>query len=433
VNQTATSGANITRQTFNVASGTSTISFTASAATSKGGPWLAVSTTQGSTPSTLAAIINSGGLAAGQYTGTITVTPASGPAQTVAITLNVLNPATLLAAPAPLTFNFQLGTTPPASQDVMVNSSGTPLNVSIAAATQNGGTWLSASPAGGVTTLSLGVAVNPTGLSPGTYSGTITITPSDAGVTPLAIPVTLIVTPAAPAITSVTNAASFAPGPIAPGELVTIFGTGMGPSTLANLHVTDSGLLDTTVAGTQVYFDGIPAPIIYSAAGVVSVIVPFEVTGPTTSMMVQYQGVRSSTRTLTVIESLPGIFTADSSGFGQGAIVNQDGTVNSAQNGAEPGSTISIYATGAGQTDPPSVDGAITSAILPKPRLHVTVQIAGETVEVAYAGAAPGAPAGVLQVNATIPASAPRGTNVPVVITVGTASSQAGVTVAIRP
>ena len=59
--------------------------------------------------------------------------------------------------------------------------------------------------------------------------------------------------------------------------------------------------------------------------------------------------------------------------------------------------------------------------------------ISGENAEVLYAGAAPGEPSGVLQVNAQIPADVPRGTNVAVVITVGSVSSQAGVTVAIKP
>jgi uncharacterized protein (TIGR03437 family) len=79
------------------------------------------------------------------------------------------------------------------------------------------------------------------------------------------------------------------------------------------------------------------------------------------------------------------------------------------------------------------VDGTITGNVLATPQLPVTVQISGENAQIFYAGAAPGEPSGVLQVNAQIPADAPRGTNVPVVITVGNVSSQAGVTVAIKP
>jgi uncharacterized protein (TIGR03437 family) len=136
--------------------------------------------------------------------------------------------------------------------------------------------------------------------------------------------------------------------------------------------------------------------------------------------------------TVPVLDSLPGIFTIDASGHGQGAIVNQNNTINSSQNGADPGSVVSIYATGAGQTDPPSVDGTLSSGIQPA-RLPIKVQISGETADVLYAGAAPGEPSGVLQVNARIPADVPRGTNVSLVITAGTTASQTGVTVAIKP
>jgi len=133
-----------------------------------------------------------------------------------------------------------------------------------------------------------------------------------------------------------------------------------------------------------------------------------------------------------VLDSLPGIFTIDASGYGQGAILNQDNTINSSKNGADPGSIVSIYATGGGQTDPPSVDGTLPAGAMPT-HLPVKVQIAGEPADLLYAGTAPGEPSGVLQVNARIPADVARGTNVSVVITVGAVSSQGGVTVAIKP
>jgi uncharacterized protein (TIGR03437 family) len=283
-----------------------------------------------------------------------------------------------------------------------------------------------------MTTTNVAVSVSPIGLAPGAYAGTITITPSDPGVVPLTVPVTLTVTLAAPVLTAAANAASYAPGPIAPGEIVTIFGSGMGPSELVTLRLTDAGTVDTNLGGTEVFFDGYAAPVIYSSATAVSVIVPYEIAGsPTTSMMIQYQGTRSNRMTVPVLGSLPGIFTIDASGYGQGAILNQDTSVNSSQNGADPGSIVSIFATGAGQTDPPSADGALATTAAPT-HLPVKVQIAGETADVLYAGAAPGEPSGVIQVNARIPADLPRGTNASVVITAGSVSSQAGVTVAIK-
>jgi uncharacterized protein (TIGR03437 family) len=433
LNQTVSSGSNISRQFINLASGTTPVQFAAVATTNKGGSWLTLSATQGTTPATLTAIIDSGGLAVGQYTGTITISPASGAAQLVTVTLNVTAPAMLSATPAPLAFTYQQGSAAPSAQALAVNSSGTPVNISVSAATQGGGTWLSVSPSAAATTVNLSVSVTPIGLAPGSYSGSVVVTPSDPTVAPLTIPVTLVISQAAPVLTAAANSASYAPGPVTPGEIVTIFGSGMGPATLMSLHITDAGTVDTSLGGTQVFFDGYPAPVIYSSSTAVSVIVPYEIAGSqTTSMMIQYQGAHSNRMTVPVLASLPGIFTIDASGFGQGAILNQDTSVNSSQNGADPGSVVSIYATGGGQTDPPSADGTLAttaaSTVLP-----VKVQIAGEDANVLYAGAAPGEPAGVIQVNARIPADVPRGANVPVVIIVGGTSSQAGVTVAIKP
>jgi len=134
--------------------------------------------------------------------------------------------------------------------------------------------------------------------------------------------------------------------------------------------------------------------------------------------------------------SAPGIFTADSTGRGQAAAVNQNGRFNGsgflpygAGYPAKPGEYISLYATGGGQTSPPGVDGQLAQAPLPQPLLPVTVTVGGQLVQPQYAGPAPGY-AGLMQVNVQIPAGTPSG-NVPVTIQVGQAASQAGVTIAV--
>jgi uncharacterized protein (TIGR03437 family) len=93
---------------------------------------------------------------------------------------------------------------------------------------------------------------------------------------------------------------------------------------------------------------------------------------------------------------------------------------------------VAIYATGEGQTTPPGIDGKPSSDVLPKPQAPVVVLIGGAQAEVLYAGAAPGLVAGVLQVNARIPQSAPSGPGVPVSLVVGNASSQSGLTLAVQ-
>jgi len=385
------------------------------------------------TPAEVVAVINAAGLSAGTYNGTLSITPAGGVAQTVAITLDVVAPGVIVATPAPISFSYQQGSSSPAVQTLMLNSTGAVLNVSIGAVT-NSGSWLSVSPTSASTPMNVNVSVNPTGLAPATYQGTINIAASDPTVTPLAVQVTLTVTKPVAVIASVTNAASFDPGPVSPGEFITIFGTSLGPYTPVQLELDSTGKVAATLGGTQVFFDNTPARMVYSSSGQISLIVPYEVaTESDTSVRVEYLGSVSAVFPVRVIASAPGIFVANASG--QGAIDNQDGSPNSAKNGAEPGSVVSVFATGEGQTDPPGVDGVINASALPlpKPLLAVTAEINGEAAEVTYAGAAPGQVAGILQVNVRVPADVPKGTSVPVSITVGAATSQAGVTLAIHP
>ena len=230
----------------------------------------------------------------------------------------------------------------------------------------------------------------------------------------------------------VVNAASLAFGPVSPGEIITIFGDWFGPKTGVPGQLTpDQQGFTNTLAESTVLFDGAPAPLIYVSKTQISAIVPYGVMVPSTQMQVLYQGLRSDPIMLDVAAADPGLFTIDASGAGLGAILNQDTKVNSATNPAAKNSVISLFATGEGQTNPAGVDGKIARAPLPRPVLPVTVQIGGRDSVVLYAGAAPGLPAGVMQVNARIPAQTPTGI-VPVTITVGGAISQAKVNVAVQ-
>ena len=239
--------------------------------------------------------------------------------------------------------------------------------------------------------------------------------------------------PVTPQISSagVTNAASFLPGAIAPGEIITIFGSSLGPEALAGLQLTpDRQFVTKLVSGTRVLFDGVPAPIIYTTAGQVSAVVPYALSGrATTDLQVEYDGRASNRVTLNVAPSSPGIFTIDSSGRGLGAALNQDNYVNSAATPASKGSVVVVYATGAGQTLPAGEDGRIITSVAAQAE-DVSVQIAGMRAEVLYAGPAPGLVSGVLQVNVRVPESVPTGLQ-PIQITVGAATSQPGVVLAI--
>jgi uncharacterized protein (TIGR03437 family) len=239
-----------------------------------------------------------------------------------------------------------------------------------------------------------------------------------------------------PLITSsgIVDGASTQPGAVTPGKIVVLYGDRIGPSTVTSAQLGGDGRLATNLGGTQVLFDGVPAPLLYSSAGQVAAVVPYAVDGkPGTQMQLKNGSLSSDPVALPVTPAAPSIFSVNLSGAGPAAVLNQDGlTVNSAAAPAARGSIISIFATGEGQTDPGGVDGALaTGSALPHPVKPVQVWVDGRPAEVQYAGAAPGQVAGLFQVNVRIPAEAGTG-DIPIVIQVGDAKSQAGMTVSVR-
>ncbi len=229
---------------------------------------------------------------------------------------------------------------------------------------------------------------------------------------------------------AVTNAASNLSGPIAPGEIVSLSGSGFGPAEFTRFPSDGAGVVGKQLAGTSVTFNGIPGPVLETAATRVSAVVPYGISGPFVRILVAYQGVSSAPAVLPAAPSEPGLFTADLSGKGQAKAINQDGSRNDPENPAPLGSVVSFYATGEGQTFPGGVDGRPASQILPRPVLPVSVMIGGQPATLRYAGAAPDG-VGVMQIDVQIPAGIPADSAAPVVLQVGGASSQPGVTLAV--
>jgi uncharacterized protein (TIGR03437 family) len=232
----------------------------------------------------------------------------------------------------------------------------------------------------------------------------------------------------------VVNAASYASGGVAPGEIVSLFGTAIGPPTPANLQLTNPRLVANALQGVHVRFDGVPAPVLYASAGQINVVVPYEVAGETsTQVQVEYLGIESPPITLPVAAAAPAIFTINASGSGQGAVLNASNfSVNSAAIPVARGESVAIYATGAGVTNPAAVDGLVPATASYPPSGNVTVTIGDVACPVSYVGAAPGFVSGLLQINAQVPQNVTPGANVPIQVAVGTATSQPGVTIAVK-
>jgi uncharacterized protein (TIGR03437 family) len=239
--------------------------------------------------------------------------------------------------------------------------------------------------------------------------------------------------PALPA-SGVVNSASYASGAVAPGEIISLFGSAIGPSTPASGEFTNPRLVANSLQGLHVFFDGVPAPVLYASTSQVNTVVPFSVAGrSTTELQLEYLGALSAPIPLQVTPAAAGVFSLDGSGRGQAAVLNaRDGSINSSSNPARRGDYVSIFATGAGVTTPASADGLLGSAPLAQPKAGVSVTIGGLPCQINFAGAAPGLVAGAIQINAQVPAGAPSGASLPLRVTFGNTISQSGLTLAVE-
>ena len=240
-----------------------------------------------------------------------------------------------------------------------------------------------------------------------------------------------------PSVPVVMRAADHAAGPVSPGELVIIKSAGAGPLSLRGAQLDAAGRVTTSLSGMRVFFDSVAAALAYVSSGEMMAGVPYEVAGrKTTQVVVEFEGKRSPPASVEVIDASPALFTLDSTGRGQAAMLNELGCCNSKQNPAAKGSVSVLYATGEGQTNPPGITGNVpffkSIAMYPKPVLPVQVTVGGKNSEIMYAGEAPHSIAGILQVNFRVPVDAPPGDHVPITLSVGKWRSPDGVTMAVR-
>ena len=204
----------------------------------------------------------------------------------------------------------------------------------------------------------------------------------------------------------IVNAASFEGGAIAAGEIITLFGTALGPEVGVGADLDENGKLQTERAGVKVLFDGDPGPLFFVREDQINVQVPYSADGKqNVAIQVMVVDEMSNTVEIPVAPSAPGLFTLVSGGD-EIIAIKTDGTIVGPDNPASEGDIVTIYATGEGQTEPPGETGKLAVEPLPAPVLPVTLTIGGINAELLYAGAAPGF-AGLMQINAKVPADLP--------------------------
>lgn len=227
----------------------------------------------------------------------------------------------------------------------------------------------------------------------------------------------------------VVNAASLLPGPVAPGQIVSIFAPGIGPEQPLGARLNGSGILETLLGAIEVLWDGKPSPLLYVSRDHINAQVSYAVVAlKETQLEVRSQGALRLSMLLPVAESAPALFTLPG---GHAAAINEDGTLNSPNNPAPRGSVVTLFATGEGQTEPAGQDGRPAAPPFPRPKLPVSLTIGVHPAEILFAGSAPGL-VGVLQINARVPGGFAASGILPVELTVGSNRSQPGVTLAVR-
>ncbi len=418
----------------------------------------------------------------GTLTGTVTVTPAGGSAIDTSVSITVTAPVAAITSLWPAAIPPQTSGT---TYTVIVTGSGF---VSGTTAVTVAGNALTPTVVNS-STMMLAIPVADLGTP-----GPVAIAAHNGSDTPSSATLTVTTSPIIYAVTNGASYQQESPGAapnLAPYDLISIFGDNFGPGASEVVAGTpDSTFFNfpaslTTAASHPVVVnfykaDGTTlisaAPLLFASEQQINAVVPAAVAGNAhVKITVSYNSVESSQLQATVVTADPGIFTVNANGTGQGAILNSDYTANSSTVQAKAGNIVMIYLTGLGsptstganttqtsqtfpkscistaaymgtvngQSVPPSplwtsIDGAVihaawlaTKVFPPCFATAPTVTIGGKTATVSYAGFVADSVGGLYQINAAVPTSVTAGTAVPVVVSVGTATSQPGVTMAV--
>lgn len=365
----------------------------------------------------------------GNYTGTVTLTgsPYAADNQTISVNLDVTTQPILEISP--LTYYVVQGGAAQTYAAGLQNIGMGTLSISNISTT--GGSWLSAQPTASGSDAN--ITINPGSLSPGSYSGTLTLSSNAAnGSSP--IPVAVNVAAANGPLISfggVVDNASFSSGkPVGSGTIAAVFGSQFSASGPA---YASSVPLPTTLANVQVLVNGTATPLFFVNATQADFQLPFGLTAGNAVIQVVSNGQAGNQVSFSVDSIAPRLFTLPQFGPAPdtspwGIVINaSDGTLalpaslGIPAHAAHPGDIVTIYALGLGPVTPSVATGAAAPATAPLAQTvnPVTVYFGGgflgnTTAPASYAGLAP-TYVGLYQINVTIPAGTPTG-NIPITI-----------------
>jgi len=225
-----------------------------------------------------------------------------------------------------------------------------------------------------------------------------------------------------PTINQVVNAADLTAA-VAPGSLISVFGTNLNPTNVATREIP----LPTAIGESCLTVNGSAIPMFFASPGQINAQLPVRVDGHVPLTLYTPGGV-SDDYYLDLLPAAPAIFLSGTAGpltnipvvvkAGNQQLVTPSNPIHS-------GDEISIYAAGMGATSPEVAAGASSpSSPLALALIAPDVRLGGVPLAVSYAGLAPGQ-VGVYQINARAPAKAPAGTEVALTVT------QAGVTASV--
>jgi uncharacterized protein (TIGR03437 family) len=413
-------GGNPPAQSFTVSNaGTGGLSWTASVSTATGGNWLSITPTSGAAGTSVQVTVSSAAMAAGAYSGTITITSSSpgiaNPTLTIPVSLLVRSTTpTSAVTPASLTFSATPGGAAPPAQTVSLQNAGAGvLNWTATVTTASGGNWLIVSPLSGAAPSTLTVSIDTSRLGLGRFTGSILL--KAIGAADVTIPVEF--TTGTPKIdpNGIVNAAHLNSAGVAPGGLISIFGSNLASAARPAPPIP---YLPDELGGTSVKIGTFKARLLYVSPTQINAQAPVELTDQTTQVKVSVGGLDTDAVTMKVLPYDPGLFTFDGVPAGPVAALKADYSAVSAASPAQRLTVVMLFGTGFGPVSP-SVGSGQPGQGSQNLTVQTPVVLFGDRPgRVLYSGLAAGL-VGVYQVNVEVPADAPTGDAVPIIVGIG--------------